>query len=295
MSETTPHTDKIELLIKTQAALRTRDNDSPAQILVGLNLEIDKVVIPSIDNLDQRALAARIAVDGLVTSFIRGDYQATEKASEKFEQDRTTVNTIGEEVEGLRKEISSLPRLSPRRVELAKALDLRSVELDLISKRIDRYTQTIEASIERVEGLRPEVSELHELMDSFKNRFLRAAFWLVFWGVVARIVSLLWLVLALVTTILVDRATTGLDWLSKEWAGLNAHDLVILLLCVVQTVAFTLFVERFIAWLCWGSFDRTIGVLSRILPEVRDVETQLRTVEAKIIEMLSSLPAEQST
>lgn len=293
MSQTDPTADDVGLLIEKFALLRNRDYKAPPQILTNLQNEINRVVLPCIEQLDRKSIEFRRSLDDFVKNYVKADKVPLDATRSDFESTKATCETIAKEIDSLNHEIEFLPTRSARRIELAKALGLRSVELDLMSKKLGKYSHAFEMAISRANELIPSVEGTQKGINGLRHSFLKALFGLTWSDIVTRLAKIAPTAFALLTTILFDRATLPAESFLHTWPLGSAHDLVLLSFFAAQVLLLTPLFDKLVRWLCWRTFDRTLELLSSLLPELRSVETRMSVAEGQLNLLYLKMPAEE--
>jgi hypothetical protein len=287
MSTSAPIASEIEAFVDTYNRLRRPEDLTPPQLLRKLHDDIGTVVLPRIESLDERSRNAYYGLDELVKQAVKTDKREIDVVEKNAKRDKSTAKEIAHEIEEIKRELNALPEGSQERKPLIKALEFRVTDLELLQGRLNRYVQRIEASEDRFTQLIPHVQRVFDRVKALKGKFTKAMFGLLFSDIGARLTILLPTVVALITTLILDRATRVLEPLTEKVAPKQYHDVVLLILFALQVLALTPATDAISKWLCWRSFDRAMHDLRSLLPEVRLVEAQVAEAEEGIASLFS--------
>jgi hypothetical protein len=87
---------------------------------------------------------------------------------------------------------------------------------------------------------------------------------------------------AFAITVTVDRIKSQLDPLVVRWVPKEHHDLLLLAFFALQVFFLTPLTTKWNVRLCWRSFDRTMGLVQSLLPEIDSMDKQTAGDEEKV-------------
>jgi hypothetical protein len=163
--------DYAELSVERYAKFWPPEYRTPQKLLKALHNEVDAVVLPCIADLNDRAKAARNALNDFTQYFLTSNELIADSIMQRFGNTKEVSKELIAEAESLKHQLGLVPVLSPEHLRLVKALELKTVELDISSQRMKDTSDRLNELIDRTTSLIPDLADTQKHIDKFETDF----------------------------------------------------------------------------------------------------------------------------
>jgi len=279
MSEDKSLLGDVESLIEGYALLDPRKSRSATEIVRSMQRDASRVLFPLIAGLEERARRDDSDLDSFIRGIASQDQLRYREADQEVPIKAARASSIALECESLEKELNSLQVGTPKWRRVLKSLELRTVELDLINKRLSALSGELQQRIDRTQGLVSALEPTYRDAKNLRTGFFRFRVQLSAWLAFSYSVWAFPTIIALITTIFVDRITPKIESLAGVFRLHHPHDLTILILFSIQVAVFTFVIDRISIGLAYAAFERTLNTFRLVRSHAADVSSRLEEFE----------------
>jgi hypothetical protein len=281
-----PLANEIEDLVRTYEKLRHPDALSPSHVLRQLHRDIKRSILPRVEALYNRSND----VYAHLYDFAKQTVETNQKVMRPVVEDAKTIETAlkqtTDEITRIQDELEVSPDGSQKKQDLFEVLRLRSIDLELLIARLKRDAQQMDGWIARFEKLIVKLQGVCERLKVVNRTFTKAMFDLLLSSVGSKVILGLPVLVGLVTTLILDRATRVLEPVTDKVLPTGSHDIVLLVAFALQVIALTPATDAIAKKLCWRSFDHALHTIRSLAPEVHLLEPAVAEVEQEIAPLL---------
>lgn len=274
---------EVKALVECYRTLRRPDDLSVSELLKKLNRDAGEVVLPAIQALLDRGMNLDNFLLDLTKETVRTDKPQIKAALSQGKKAQRTMKEVSREIEEIDRELENLPATSEKRPQLLEALSVRGAELEFLQGRIRAQAARVDASIKTFKQLLGPIEELQHRLEKLRRSFLQTMFRFVIADAAIKMILALPVVLALVVTLLLDRATPLLELVTAKAVPKSYHDVVLLLLFAVQVLILSPITDKLHRKLCWRRFDYAAGLVSSALSQMQTAEALITDAEQKVL------------
>jgi len=277
----------LELVLKRYEETGSHEFFSPLQLLLSLQRDVKKVLNPYID--DMKTYAERIAelltVETEKTN--AGSDVKLKSALGDFKKEENLGEILSQELETISSRLK-LPGLTvPERKQLEDSREIKIIESQLVIHRMGKIEQTLRDASGQLGKLIDTVEDIlvriEQARDKCKrtNRKIQKSIWL------CKANQALPVLLALVTTLIADRAVIALEQFAHPWLPKDSHDPALLLIFTIQVMFLVPWLEERQNRIALRAFTWTLSVLRSLVADSEMIENDLAAAGSKCMAILA--------
>jgi hypothetical protein len=273
----------LDVLLQTYEGIREGDHRSPLQHLQSLNQQLTTTILPRLVQIGRQSASLKNTFDDTATSVLDFNIRVASAASESAKRLAALAEDALREKEEILRQLDQLPADSPERQSLLRSLDVRTTIVDYLGGKIAVLQEGVGTLSHQIQRMGPSLIGLRQQIRRLEHRYRRTELLIRLWSVSHGVVYVLPTAIALITTLVFDRATPFAESFASPWLPNKYHDLVLLIFFAIQVPVLTPFVSRFTDNLYWKNLDRTLRMLRPLVQDLKSVESVIQNAEQGIL------------